>query len=838
MRKIVFLFFVHAFIFPFVLFGQQGNINDASRYEGVLSRDDIRGARTLHPVAQRALAQHEKPGAFKNVTYSVAPNVRILTSEEKTQIRLKHDGVLDRSQLTTFEPDPSMIYLDKEGEFAFQALSVDESEMLVLKPKLSSIFTELNLPDQQVALTLANTVASDPEIETQSVLSSENYLIDFVFKDYKIVVDSSGKSGAFIVLSGNISITNPVIEARYSKNNGYRISFNAGQRMNLKVDMNIKLKQEQKVLLWGCDAPVPDLGKCSVGLFAVVSMEGKVTLTTEIVQSFDLQLGVKGNTFWYVPTSFKNISDYSFLTEMETHLVLDAKTFIGFQCTAYMKIFGMKLLDVNFTTGLEATGKIEDLVLSADAGVRAKSEWKLLNKKKTLFDWYCSLYTYEKPNYAGYKMVIHEACAYGDYVVGQIWRAHNNDTLPYVGELKVQVRKANSSTPIFFTTQTNEEGLFVARDIPLTKGDKVALKISGVQNVSPEMDVSIPFSELKLYHVDYYAGLAEGSVATSKSKWYKMASAQTTSSGGGASVNPAIIVQPKLVNPATVSHNALIQKMKDFRSNLLEYQGPVTFDVKKEHESPIPASRGSSQKTGKPGESVKLKENKGIVRSINGTFTIKNLYFSPGDQVRARVNIEGFVLESEWVDVEGLLVNEIEVQESQVNGNYNSTTVSAAKSFVLITPLHSEVTPTGNVRLLKGMHFSESLPADERNQVAEFPEATNAVVYFDQTVLLQPLEGNPGAAVAEVGPWSKTYSIPMLSTRHFTCNRPFELVSYTYKSTDIGYRYMLNQCKGITEKDLHEMFNQLKAQKLTIKLQKLMPAKVAPKVNPVIPGKF
>ncbi|MFA7139052.1 MAG: hypothetical protein WC151_11100, partial [Bacteroidales bacterium] len=217
---------------------------------------------------------------------------------------------------------------------------------------------------------------------------------------------------------------------------------------------------------------------------------------------------------------------------------------------------------------------------------------------------------------------------------------------------------------------------------------------------------------------------------------------------------------------------------------------------------------------------------------------IKNLYFSPGDQVRARVNIEGFVLESEWVDVEGLLVNEIEVQESQVNGNYNSTTVSAAKSFVLITPLHSEVTPTGNVRLLKGMHFSESLPADERNQVAEFPEATNAVVYFDQTVLLQPLEGNPGAAVAEVGPWSKTYSIPMLSTRHFTCNRPFELVSYTYKSTDIGYRYMLNQCKGITEKDLHEMFNQLKAQKLTIKLQKLMPAKVAPKVNPVIPGKF
>ena len=158
------------------------------------------------------------------------------------------DGILDRTSMSDFNPDPALIYLDREGEYAFQAQPVDDKRMMMLKPKLSSIFEDLNIPPQEVALTLANTAEADPKIETTSSKTEDDYLLNFVFKDYKIVLDSLGKSGCFVTLNGNISLTNPKIEASYTKNNGYRIVFKAGELLNLKADMNIKLKNEQKML--------------------------------------------------------------------------------------------------------------------------------------------------------------------------------------------------------------------------------------------------------------------------------------------------------------------------------------------------------------------------------------------------------------------------------------------------------------------------------------------------------------------------------------------------------------------------------------------------------------
>jgi len=67
---------------------------------------------------------------------------------------------------------------------------------------------------------------------------------------------------------------------------------------------------------------------------------------------------------------------------MSADLVLDAKAFAGVMCNANMRIFGLKLLDINFTAGLEATGKIEDNKISAEMGLRALSEWKLLHLKR------------------------------------------------------------------------------------------------------------------------------------------------------------------------------------------------------------------------------------------------------------------------------------------------------------------------------------------------------------------------------------------------------------------------------------------------------------------------
>lgn len=831
-------------LIPFLGMGQQAV--DLSKYEGVVTAKDLQIERQIHPIAQLAIAANEKPGVFKNVTYQLADNVRVLSNEQTAQIRLKDDGVLDRSVLTTFDPDPNAIYVDRTGGFAFQTIAVDDEDMMILKPGLSAIFKEFNLPTQDVELTLANTTESNNEVTTTSEKKANNYLIDFEFKNYKIVLDSSGKSGAFVTLNGNIKLTNPTIEASYTKNNGYNLTFKAKQALDLTADATIQLKKEVKVPIWGGKAEIPDLGKCEIGLFAVVSMEGLVTLHAEIQQGLSLQLGVKGGTFYYVPTSFKNNSGYDFTYNMDTELRLSAKMFTGFMCSAGMKVFGMNLINVKVSTGIEATGKIEDNLITADAGIRANAQWKMLGEKKTLFDWYCSIIKFDKPNYAGYKLLIHEACAYGDYVAGQVWRAQGLDTVPYKGDVKVFVKKAVGGTPVLYNASSNDDGLFVVTNVQLVKGDKVALQMPGVQNVSPYMDVTIPFKEIKLYHADYYAGVAEGSVAARKSEWYQMAvnsKAESNNNANRAVVNAGVTNRTGIDKGVVRPQSKGLENLEKMLANLVQYSGPVSFETK----SVNPVQPMNKQKTGTrtgrntrvQGKDMSAGINHGVIKPVAGSYAVKNLNFAPGQKVRATVNIDGFVMHSDWVETEGLVFSSIEMENAQSSGSVGGSSLSADKSFVMVTPLRGEKSPTGNIRILKGVNYSESLPPNETTTLPEFPNAGNAVLWFDETVALKSVPGKRGVAIGETGPWSVSWSLGPASLDRFVCNRPLELVSYTYKSVDVGYSLFLEECPGPSSTDIRNAMESIHNLKMQQKLHGLNTKKLDGRmVVPKVQGRF
>lgn len=796
--------------FPVILQGQQVKINDLSKFDGIVTASEFNTVKRVHPVAQRAIDNREVAGEFKNVTYKLAPNVRVLSVEQKSRLKMSADGILDRSLMGGFNPDPSLIYLDMDGEFAFQAQPLDEKSLMVLRPKMSSVFEDLNIPPQEVALTLANTAVTDPAVQTSSSKSQEDYLINFVFKDYKIVLDSLGKSGCFITLNGNISLTNPKIEASYTKNNGYRILFKAGEVLNLKADMNIKIKNEQKMLLWGGYAQIPELGKCEIAIYLALTFEGNITLKVEMSHAFDLQLGVKGSTFWYAPTSFKNISDYSLFNEMSADLVLDAKAFAGVMCNANMRIFGLKLLDINFTAGLEATGKIEDNKISAEMGLRALSEWKLLHLKKTMFNKYILMLRYEKPNFAGYDITIHEACAFGDFVAGEVRKSLGGDTIPYTGPLTLLVKQSPSSQPGIYSAQTDKDGIFLAKNIPLKKGSTVSVRLPGVANASPESEATIPFSEIQLYHADYYAGIAGGSVSGGKSKWYKLATAHNTSAGAAQNSAAAGLYggAAKFQHTSALSRSERMKRISEFMADILEYRGPVEL-VSQSGSRPL----------------------SGVINSLNGSYEVRNLNFIPGDLVKARINVEGFIVESDWVETDGLVVSDIETEGLQFSGTHSSTTASALSSFVLVSPLRGETNPQGSLRLIKGMNYSDPLPVAERTAVDAFPDARNAVVYFDKTVNLVQLEGNPSVSVARSGTWSKSYSLPAVSASVFKCDRPFEVVSYLFKNREVGYSFFMEPCGKTTSKGLHTMFEAMKGQKLEGIMKGIRPKKAAPKVN-------
>ena len=182
-------------------------------------------------------------------------------------------------------------------------------------------------------------------------------------------------------------------------------------------------------------------------------------------------------------------------------------------------------------------------------------------------------------------MLIHEACAYGDYVVGEIQSIVDSktvsgfkDTVPYTGSLSVIVKHPDSKTNQY-PAQSDEKGLFVARDVPLRKGDIVMIKMPDVALPSPAIAATVPFMGINLYAADYYAGVAEGSVAGSKSEWAKLASRQAAGQVPGG-------MKDKLQNgPAaklrgTLSQNEIIKRLDEFKNNLIVYSGPVEFIIK------------------------------------------------------------------------------------------------------------------------------------------------------------------------------------------------------------------------------------------------------------------
>lgn len=780
---------------------QQLKIADAVRFDGVVTVSDLQPAQqAVHPVAARALARGEKPGTFNNVHYQFAKNVRTLTPAQKNSIRLKQDGILDLTG-GAFRPSPDSVYIDPASDLVLQAEPVDDNQMIALRPSLSAVFQDIDIPEQEVPVTLANTISMARGIVESSLQLNNKYAVNLQFDSVKFLIDKVDNDSLTVTLDGQILLTNPRVEGKYSKNGGYRLVFLATEQIDMKIYTSMKLKEEAKTPIWGTEIKMSDLGKCEIGLFILCTMEGHVTLAVEIHQGIEMAMGAKGGTFWYVPTSIQNISTIDAWCDIDYKVTSQLKAFIGFQCTANLKVKGYNALDIYVNAGMEGTVATDGMTLDADVGLRLKAGGKIVSKSFTLIDHYYSLWKYQKPDFHGYDMVIHEACAWGDYVAGEIRslvpgsRPGVMDTVPYKGNLSVIVNQAGSAGSQYIAV-TDDSGIFIARNVPLKKGDKVTIRLPDVPNPSPAIDASIPFKEIKLYSADYFAGLAEGSVAGSRSKWAKLAGAPQGRPSSAAVA--AIRNTPADRFRGAIPQQEAINRINEFRNNLTVYRGPVEFIT---YTAPKVVLTGTApQGTRSKVVSEKPKPNRGAVSSPLGLFLVTGLTFEPGQKVKAQAVIEGFTVESEWVETEGLMVSAIEHEDLNFTMRPGSETVSAMNSFVVVSSIHGETAPSGTVKLVRGADAPHGSLTGAQ-PVPEFPEAKKAKVWFSKSVPLSPLEEHPGAAVASTGPWSVTYGysspgdalIPAKNRKH-----PFELVTYVYMNKDLGYSSFIDQCTSCT----------------------------------------
>ncbi len=775
-------------LMPLAVFSQTFSSVDPVSAAGVVRVSEFTLApRTLHPVATMARSRGEQPSAFSGVTYTLQPNVSRLSTSQVSSIgtRMPQDGLLDISGRPPFRPSADSIYFDPQSDLVFQPLPLDDNQMVVVRPGLSQVFQDIRFPRQVVPVRLANTSftatdASGRQVGISASGAGESYAVNLKFDNTRFELKANNKDSLIMILTGEIVITNPRIDGQYSKNDGYAMIFKASEQINLKVETKMSFGRESEIPLWGTEIEAGNIGKCKLLLSMVLDVNGQINLNVHIDQGIDLALGATGGTYWYVPSSLNKVANIQHYCNIAYEVKTQMTAFAGIKAATKISIKGYNVLDMYVKAGMEGMVETTGNELLADIGYRVKSAGKIVSKKFTLVDHYTSLWKYQIANTAGFKMVVHEACAYGDFVAGQIQDINNR---PYTGPLEIRIKHRDGITAAFIAN-TNAEGVFLQSGIPLKNGDKVSIKVPGSPSWSSEVAATIPFKEISLLSADYFSERAILMVAASKSERAKLAgsaSAQRVIPAQVAGMAPGRDRAPAV---AIASSGNIIDRINQFRQNLVVYSGPVTFWVR-ESENQRPRREDALQAT--------------ITQNPMGMARIDGLNFKPGQWVQARIETEGFTITSAWVPSEGLMISPIEQMSLTTTTSLPTKTerYTSTGSFILVSSLEGTKSPSGQITLIKGFDSPHS-PLANPVAVNHFPDARQAALWFNKTITLEPLAQHPGAALANTGPWESSvgyrnpdFVLPSKNGRH-----PFEKVSFTFKGKELGYSYFISQCQS------------------------------------------
>jgi hypothetical protein len=774
---------------PLAVFSQPSPLTDPGSVSGIIRISEISSEpRVMHPAARAARGRGEQPSAFTGVTYTLQPNVKQLSPAQVNSMRprMPQDGILDVSGQPIFRPSADSIYFDPQSDLVFQPLPIDDNQVLVLRPGLSKVFQDINLPRQIVPVRLANTTftATDTrgrQVSINATGSNETYAVHLAFENSRYELIADKKDSLILTLNGEIIITNPRLEGQYTKSSGYAMIFRASEKINLKVETKMNTQRETEIPIWGTEIEAGNIGKCKLLLSMVIDVKGQVTLAAHIDQGIDVALGATGSTYWYMPTSVNKVAEVQHYCNIAYDVKTQLTAFAGLKAAADLKFKGYDVLDLYIKGGMEGLVETSGNELLADIGYRIKSGGKIISKKFTLVDHYTSLWKYQIANTAGFRMIVHEACAYGNYVAGEIFDIQDK---PYTGSLELRIKGRDGNLRNYNAT-TNDKGVFLAKDIPLQNGEKVSIKVPGSPSYSSEVATTIPFKEISLLSADYFTETATVMVAASKSEWAQMAGSPTPGRTPSAlTARPGLPGQT--AQASGIGQGGVIDYIKNFRDQMVLYSGPVTFWVKDDINQRArreDAFRGNINKT------------------PMGLSKVTGLGFKPAQWVQARIDVGGFVITSDWVLTEGLMISTLEHSDLTVSTSLptRSEKYGSSNSFIIISAMDGNRTPTGQVTMLRGFDAPHSSPSS-KEAISHFPEAQNAVILFNRSISLEPLTGYPGVAISNTGSWETTvayrspdFVLPVKNGKHH-----FEKVSYSFKGKDLGYQYFIRECHSCT----------------------------------------
>ncbi|HPD87306.1 MAG TPA: hypothetical protein PLS06_08360, partial [Proteiniphilum sp.] len=329
----------------------------------------------------------------------------------------------------------------------------------------------------------------------------------------------------------------------------------------------------------------------------------------------------------------------------------------------------------------------------------------------------------------------------------------------------------------------------------------VAIQPEGANNASPAVSPTLPFRGINLTAVDYYTGKAYGSVAAARSIYSTATTASPAGSSSRPSAIPGMIRQNVARGMAAMTHQEIIRRVEAFQAGLLAYRGPIGFTVREKQVTQLQAVTpgiGGTARTARnkaSAASEKVREMRGMVDHPLGWFVVGNLDIRPGQEVKAVIELEGFTIESEWVESDGLMVSSILHEGMESERTVDSETLSVLNSVVVVSAIRGDEPPRGTVMMLLGDDMPHAGILNSET-IAAFPEAAHAISHIDTTAVLQPQPGADGTSIASSGPWSSRVQtnpgvliLPARNGRH-----PFERISYQHKGVELGHSYLIDEC--------------------------------------------
>lgn len=808
-------------------FGQQVNI---SKYK-LVTRTDFGSIKQVSPVALRAIQNGTKPAVIKNVTYRLNNNVVVLDKIKTREIaeKIEGSGVIRPKKLKKIKLEPGKIYIDEESRIPFKPVPLGSDSLILVKPEIKEVIKEYKIPAQKVKFNLANTEYTLAHTEvSDEKLTDGTYLLKMEFKDTIYHFEKEIKKGNTktkvkldVNLDGHLYIKNPEISVEYTDK--YNVSLYLDEEASITAKAQAKFTTEWTYPLWSFQIPDSKYGTCKVGIFLFLDIDGNIKLKYKIEQKLGITAGIKGKVKYNYPATYEPYYNLTRKFNTDYEISGELKVFGGIQAKAELTILDYALVDIINKAGPEFEAKItQDYKnFTAKIGARflitAKLGIKGFKKKKkfTLYNKYILLKEFSKTNYGGYILDIKEADAYNDRVWGQIYK--EQDSVPYVGNMTLLVAHSDKSTTKY-KAQTDETGTFALTNVKLVKGDYVVIKIDRSPNFSEPVPATIPFKEIRLHYADYYTNTVEGSIASKVSLFPKKAQSATTATQANYG-----IIKNRNLTQVNIDKNVL-KPITRFDENLFKksiiYKGDVEVITRSNiHNTNLKLNKVQFNKQKKSkkkntfrynpkiGKALKPEQKKKVINLPFGIFAVRNVDIKPMDWVKVRINIDGFILESNEIPADGLIL--WESMDVNRKGGVDSPVISADDSFVLINALRSNKTPAGTIKMIKGIDMKHSRPANllpnqpyNYPKIKEIPEAKHPIIFYNKSVSLKPSR-EKGFAEAHTGPWSVKnpyYDKKNLYKRNKLDGHRFEYISYPYENRWITYKYYQKTC--LMEKDV------------------------------------